>query len=242
MSGRVGSITTDIIADGLVFNMDAANRASTKPISTITTSFNTVDTSISGAFSDNGIFDSSTITPSFAFGGTDDYIETSYDSTGVTGLTVSAWAKANSYGSYNCISAQFTAGNASTSSWVLESVGTSPTGMRFYVDKNGSGTAVYAGGNTTISTGQWYNFSGTWNGSIILVYINGVAESTTQTGVTSIGDPTTNMTIGCLHNTDGSIPNGLWNGNIGPVHIYNRALSANEVLHNYNALKSRFGL
>ena len=24
MSGRVGSITTDIIADGLVFNMDAA--------------------------------------------------------------------------------------------------------------------------------------------------------------------------------------------------------------------------
>ena len=27
MSGRVGSITTDIIADGLVFNMDAANRA-----------------------------------------------------------------------------------------------------------------------------------------------------------------------------------------------------------------------
>ena len=28
MSGRVGSITTDIIADGLVFNMDAANRAS----------------------------------------------------------------------------------------------------------------------------------------------------------------------------------------------------------------------
>ena len=31
MSGRVGSITTDIIADGLVFNMDAANRASTIP-------------------------------------------------------------------------------------------------------------------------------------------------------------------------------------------------------------------
>ena len=26
----------------------------------------------------------------------------------------------------------------------------------------------------------------------------------------------------------------------GPIHIYNRALSANEVLQNYNALKSRF--
>ena len=28
MSGKVGSITTGIIADGLVLNMDAANRAS----------------------------------------------------------------------------------------------------------------------------------------------------------------------------------------------------------------------
>ena len=30
------------------------------------------------------------------------------------------------------------------------------------------------------------------------------------------------------------------NGNIGPIHIYNRALSSTEVLHNYNALKGRF--
>ena len=31
-----------------------------------------------------------------------------------------------------------------------------------------------------------------------------------------------------------------FNGNIGPAQIYNRALSANELLHNYNALKGRF--
>ena len=31
-------------------------------------------------------------------------------------------------------------------------------------------------------------------------------------------------------------------GDIANIHIYNRALSANEVLHNYNALKGRFGL
>ena len=31
-----------------------------------------------------------------------------------------------------------------------------------------------------------------------------------------------------------------WIGNLSPIHIYNRALSANEVLHNYNALKGRF--
>jgi hypothetical protein len=31
-------------------------------------------------------------------------------------------------------------------------------------------------------------------------------------------------------------------GNIASVQIYNRALSATEVLQNYNATKSRFGL
>ena len=47
---KYGSITTGIIADGLVFNMDAANRASTIPSTSTTTAFNTVDTAISGAF------------------------------------------------------------------------------------------------------------------------------------------------------------------------------------------------
>ena len=46
MSGRVGSITTDIIADGLIFNMDAANRASTIPSTSTTTTFNTLNTSL----------------------------------------------------------------------------------------------------------------------------------------------------------------------------------------------------
>ena len=42
MSGKIGSITTDIVADGLVFNMDAANRASYVEFNT--TSFNTINT------------------------------------------------------------------------------------------------------------------------------------------------------------------------------------------------------
>ena len=44
MGGRVGSITTEIIEDGLVFNMDAANRASYIPDAT--TTFNTIDLSL----------------------------------------------------------------------------------------------------------------------------------------------------------------------------------------------------
>ena len=75
MGIRRGEITTKIVSDGLVYNLDPGNRASTIPVSTVETSFNTVNLSQSGSFSDNGIFDSSTISPSFAFGGTDDNID-----------------------------------------------------------------------------------------------------------------------------------------------------------------------
>ena len=34
----------------------------------------------------------------------------------------------------------------------------------------------------------------------------------------------------------------MFNGNVGFVRVYNRALSASEILQNYNSAKSRFGL
>jgi hypothetical protein len=34
----------------------------------------------------------------------------------------------------------------------------------------------------------------------------------------------------------------MFNGKLGPVQIYNKALSAGEVLQNYQAQKERFGL
>jgi hypothetical protein len=52
MGIRRGSISTPIIVDGLVFNMDAANRASYPK--TGTTAFNTIDASNSGSL-ENGI-------------------------------------------------------------------------------------------------------------------------------------------------------------------------------------------
>ena len=73
MGVQGGSITTDIIRNGLVLNIDAANRASTIPSTSTTKTFNTVDTSISGSFINDTMYDSSSISPSYAFDGTGDY-------------------------------------------------------------------------------------------------------------------------------------------------------------------------
>ena len=74
MGIRRGSISTPIIADGLVFNMDAANRASTIPSTSTLKTFNTIDLSQSGSFQDDTAYDSSTVSPSYSFDGVDDRI------------------------------------------------------------------------------------------------------------------------------------------------------------------------
>ena len=92
MSGRVGSITTDVIADGLVFNMDAANRASYPKTGTTIT--NTINVSQTGTLSSSPTFidvDSGVI----------DFDDTDYISTPLTetfwnalnATTVSTWCK-----------------------------------------------------------------------------------------------------------------------------------------------------
>ena len=74
----------------------------------------------------------------------------------------------------------------------------------------------------------------TYDGTTNKSYLNG---SLIGTDNHSYLPSTANMAIGKYTYTT-----NFFKGNIGPVHIYNRALSSNEVLHNYNALKGRFNL
>jgi hypothetical protein len=71
------------------------------------------------------------------------------------------------------------------------------------------------------------------------IYLDTVDVRNTNYGTPSVIQTTALIIGGRLLN--GSV-NAAFNGDIGPVQIYNRALSASEVLQNYNALKSRFGL
>ena len=98
MGIRRGSISTPIIADGLVFNMDAANRASypaqrTFAIAESGSCYNTLDLSISGSFISDPTF---TTNPSaWVFDGVDDYIDCGDISTlnAATNLTFNFWGK-----------------------------------------------------------------------------------------------------------------------------------------------------
>ena len=69
------------------------------------------------------------------------------------------------------------------------------------------------------------------NGTNTIIYVNDTANTIANSAPTN-----TNYDIGSYG------AQNYIDAEIGPIQVYNRALSASEVLHNYNALKGRFGL
>jgi hypothetical protein len=91
-----------------------------------------------------------------------------------------------------------------------------------------------------VNTTNWFQVVGTFISGDRRLYISGVlANSDTQTG--TIATNTNGMSIGVYGGFNGG-RGYFYNGNIAIVRVYNRVLSASEVLQNYNAQKSRFGL
>ena len=91
-----------------------------------------------------------------------------------------------------------------------------------------------------IGTGNWNMLTQrvTWGGNIDL-FENGVLTATLSL---SGGAPTSSRTqfiIGCRANGGGS---SHFDGKIANVQVYNRALTADEIQQNFNALRGRYGI
>ncbi len=101
--------------------------------------------------------------------------------------------------------------------------------------------------NTTLTTGNysintWYHFCFTFDNSLggnatPIPFVNGVQASTSQFNSPGpLNSSTTNLHIG--KRTD--LTSSEWLGNIADFKIYNKTLTAAEILSNYNATKNRF--
>ena len=99
---------------------------------------------------------------------------------------------------------------------------------------------------TTIMGTKWTYVVGTFNssGNTQTLYINGSQHSTRTAGGSTNPGAVTGMLgrndIFSNHFYNGSSSDPVLDGQIGPVHIYDRTLSAAEVLENYNVWKLRF--
>ena len=231
----------NIIEDGLVFCIDPANKDSY--VSGSSDTFNILDKSISGSFSSTGMFENINAGV-FAFDGAGDTITTTSGLdffNGADRFTVACWIKLADDGSQNkdIISKGNTSSN-NTQFFIRKGKNSNGDKIFLFLDNAGS---KYIGGASALSNDRWYYIAGVYKGFESSnndkgeVYVDGVNDSNSFASSlpSSLVTTTQPLRIGEWQTaaTD-------FDGNISCVQIYNKALSDEEVLQNYNALKGRF--
>jgi len=228
------------IKDGLVFAIDPANKDSwAGPTS------DKVNNLVSYNFTTGSIYNDTSGSygndESFAFDGSDDYILTNYlGVSAVTKCTISIWAKAS-----NLNLDIFLYGNRADSTANHGIAGQTFTDGNFYSYVSNSSYAYWTRSFNRLSNDTWFNYvfifdgSQSTNSNRVRIYTNGISVNFSKSGTFPSVLQTSDKGIELAKDQRQNNP---WNGDMGPTLIYNRALSASEVLQNYNRLKGRFGL
>ena len=106
----------------------------------------------------------------------------------------------------------------------------------------GNGTTAMNTSNYTLTTGTWvqlvYVFTNVANNNVI-TYVNGAQQATTTHSFTSILNTSSNLYLGSYNNGEYA---QWFDGRIGITRLYNAALTAAQVLQNYNANRGIYGL
>jgi hypothetical protein len=221
------------VSSGLVLYFDPSNTASYPGSGTTIT-----DLSGNGM---NGTMSNITFTsPYFSYNGTNSQVAITDNALlepGSGDWTMEVWVNQTNSGN-DVVLGKFDPGG--TSSDVSYSIRTTNTS---YYAQIGNGSGAYVNSTTHVgTTNTWYQ--------IVYVFTN-VAANTLQTFVNGNSIGSVNHSLASLLNTSANLYLGSYNngeysqwfdGKIGITRLYNKALTSTEVLNNYNADKSKYGL
>jgi hypothetical protein len=217
-----------IVSDGLVFYIDAANPRS---YSGTGLTANGLVGGI-GATLINGVGFTSSNNGSFIFDGSDDgmYFSTYNFSTG--DFTMEVWLKLNAYPP-SANSAIIANRNLSDDGWLFDINSNQKARLYF---QNNNGTAYTIETLDVINLNQWINLTAIRSNTSLSFYRNTIFQSSTSFPSNyNINSPISNDYIGRYQSS-----NGFLSANISKIQYYNRALTAQEILQNYNATKGRY--
>ena len=231
MGIRRGEITTKIVSDGLIHNVDFANRASYSRTGTIVT--NTINNNNSTL--NNGPIFSTSNSGIMHFDGSDDYVDTpsGWSSLNTGDFTISTWFRVEEVPSGNGF--VWTMSDANLNENYANLRVNSSNQIQFQVRKTSGNNAIVSHG-TTYSTDTWYQATCIRTGTTGTLYLNGTSPTSTtdsEFGV-NLGNE---FYIGNWRSLSFAL-----SGDIGALQVYNRVLSPSEVLQNYNGLRGRFGV
>lgn len=167
--------------------------------------------------------------PVFDFDGVDDYVDLGSvpSLTMTTGLSISAW----------CRSA-----HATNNQRVIDkgAIGTSPY-LEYSLNLSGNvagkpsleittgGTLTALSGTQSYAVGTWFHLAGTWDGTTMRIYFNGIEDgSVGKTG--TITPQNNNATLGYF----APFASFFFDGELDSITVFNRGLSSSEVFSIYS--------
>ena len=176
----------------------------------------------------------------FTYDGTDDYVDCGQISAlkGTAAFTISGWYKQTTLDQQRFLWGTYTSGvnMISCETW---------SDGKMYIElRNGSTSYMYHNNYSDfITADEWFHIavvfdgSGGANADRWKLYIGGALIEMAYNGTMPA---TSNATQGNFLIANNSNWNVEWLGDIGPIMIYNKALSTSEILQNYNASKDRY--
>jgi len=227
MSGRI-SYYGNIVKDGLVLCLDAAKKDS-YPRS------GDVWNDISGGQRNGTLINGPTFNPnndgSIVFDGINDYVINNTPFNTGQNITVSAWIYRNTTGRLGIFTNSYPF--SFLRGWYFLAYTNSSLALSV-----GSDQSYIISQNNTVPINSWNYVTGTiTNGKTSKLYNNGVELSL----VANVGS-----SVNIIYDQSwkvGALVSPLFdafNGNISLIHIYNKVLTQDEILQNYNATKNRY--
>jgi hypothetical protein len=190
----------------------------------------------------NGTMSNITFTsPYFSFNGSSSQVSVADNALlepGSGDWTIEFWVNYSVLiGSSRILIAKTDGGNAQDWGYGLRTAANGNTFMEI-----GNGTTSLQSSITALTTNIWYQVVGVWTNvasNSLALYINGNLIGSISHSFTSIKNTTSPLYVGSFNG--GQFSQWL-NGRMGVVRMYNSALTGSQVLQNFNADKSKYGL
>jgi len=233
VSGGQGNIVTN----GLVLNLDAANpRSYPQPYNGTTwQNIAPISSSLTGSLV-GGVTYTGSNNGALVFDGVNDYVTLGTQTLITTDFTIGCWFNVQGVSSKEHYLINVGYNSLSSFLVVLSTTPTIFTSFLYYRNPDGSVTGYPIAGNFNANTVSYISI--TRLGSLNTVYVNGVSIGTFSNGTVLASN--LNFQLGW------AIPrnkaDAYFKGSIYSTQIYNRALNASEVLQNFNATRARFGI
>lgn len=226
----------EIVTDGLVLHLDAAN---SKSYPGSGTTWNDLSGNGNNGTLTNGPTFSSNNKGGIVFDGINDHI--ALPSLGTfsksSNITIETWV----YSSATPSTTKSIVTQYSTSTYFDCGLASNSTGYFFAYSEQGAVAADYATDTVPYNINQWYYVVGIYDTSYVWLYVNGIYRTKTAYN-TTLSSVSNNPVWYIGKFRQNSTDYYHWTGNISNTKVYTRALSASEVLQNYNATKGRYGL